>query len=129
MTEGHSVKRPYGSAPHMSVTAYVAQVNEAVRETARTRDITGADVRVLLAVGDRNGISSSDILERDLLMEGSGIRRSTAALRPEFITGGDQRGRRTPIVLTDAGWAVVGEVRRRLAEITTNQTNQEDNEK
>jgi hypothetical protein len=107
----------------MSLTREYTLTHQAVREVATKRELMPMDVRVLVAIADRGGVARTDELETDLGMGGSAVRRSLLTLRPRWCEGGDKRGARSPIRLTDDGWAAAHAVERRRRELAI--TNQE----
>lgn len=71
---------------------------------------------VLMAV--RDGFVTTDRIEAETHLGGSQVRRALVELRPEYLTGGDKRGARTPVALTQRGLVVCAAVdaaRARLA--------------
>lgn len=87
----------------MTVTLNYSLTHRAILKVAGQYKLAPIDVRVLVALRDRGDQAYGDELKEDLHSEGSAVRRSIGAMRGTWLTGGDQRGRRVPIQLTEKG--------------------------
>lgn len=63
------------------LTHAYATIHEALTATAARHGLTPIDVRVLVALWERGHIATSHELERDLLCQGSQVRRASLTLR------------------------------------------------
>lgn len=109
----------------MSLTLEYSLTRQAIREVAVRHELASMDVRVLVALADRGGTARTDDLEADLRQDGSAVRRSLIALRPRWCEGGDKRGARLPIRLTEEGWQTAQSVERLRRELAVNDNDQE----
>lgn len=100
----------------MSATRAYSRLHRAMLEVAREHDLVPMDVRLLFALAERDGTSTTDVLADDMCMwdDGTAIRRSLLVIRPQFCIGGDKRGSRVPISLTEGGWQIANAVQSRL---------------
>jgi DNA-binding MarR family transcriptional regulator len=100
-------------AEHSVTTAYSA-AHDAFRLAAWDAEIHPFDVRLLVALEERGGTGRTDELAREMLIEGTAIRRSSLTLRDRKLIVADagegtkrpKRGVRARLGLTDAGRAV-----------------------
>ncbi len=94
----------------MSITQGYSRVHKAYVVTARVYGLVPMDVRVLVALAEREGVATSDQLEEDLHLGdgGSAVRRSLVNLRSTgLLCGGSVRGRRDKIQIRARGEEVV----------------------
>lgn len=95
----------------MTVTAIYGATHDAFLTVARRHQLVPFDVRLLVALRDRGGAGRTDELAREMVVEGTAIRRSSLELRRRrFITAdagegtrGPERGVRARLSLTDRG--------------------------
>ena len=100
--------------------------HRALLETARIHGLAPADVQFVVALWQRGGESTTDVLQGDLaLPEGAALRRSMLRLRPFYMHGGDRRGTRKPVVLTPEGMRLARHYEERLMRLTQVQPLQE----
>lgn len=97
----------------MTATGAYSRAHSAFNAIALRNGLTATDIRVLVALRERGGNASTDLLEQDLALHGSGVRRSGAALVAEdcviarSVTGGRvKRGVRSLLQLTEEGTQV-----------------------
>jgi DNA-binding MarR family transcriptional regulator len=89
------------TATHVTLTA-----------VARELGLSRTQVRVLVALAERNRQARSDKLEQDLALDSSAVRRSLPVLYDRGLCAGSprKRGTRTTVTLTDAGQAIADKV-------------------
>lgn len=81
----------------MSITETYSRVHDAMLTTADRHSLKPYDVRLLVALLERDGEARTDDLERDLCSEGTSIRRSSLALRDaQMITAWSSAPGRPP---------------------------------
>lgn len=83
---------------------HYAAAHRALLDVARAHGLAPSDVALCVAVRERGGTSTTDVLQEDLALPGgTSVRRSLLALRPRYLVGGNKRGSRLPIRLTAEG--------------------------
>lgn len=97
-----------------TATATYGRFHDALLSIAHEHGLVPFDVRMLVALHERGGEGRSDELERDMVVEGSAIRRSSLTLRKARLVTADaghgtrrpKRGVRARYELTPAGRAI-----------------------
>lgn len=96
----------------MTTQRQYAVFHRALLTVGTRQGLTGNELRVLVAIKEllvSDGIARTDLIEHRTMLAGACVRRCLLRLRPVYAAGGDRRGVRLPLTLTQAGELLVRE--------------------